>query len=68
MNVGIEPMTPANDSTFMAYENIGIEPPSETVIVRQPRGWGVLPKGPETIIIFDDQSDGTAYSYENITT
>jgi hypothetical protein len=65
-NMGIESLTPSTDSTATAYESMGFAPVQTTQVIRQPRGWGVIPTGPQTIVILDESSAGIAEAYENI--
>lgn len=66
-NTGVLPAA-SKDTAFVVYENTGVAPGHRLTIVRQPRGWGVLPTGPQTIIILDDAAVGTFTTYENTTT
>jgi len=67
-NMGIETLVASKDTTATAYESMGFAPPQQTVVIRQPRGWGVIPTGPQTINVLTQVSVGTAEAYENITT
>lgn len=65
LNTGIEPLVISRESTVVAYENIGVQPGTRTTVLRYPRGWGVIPTGPQTIIVLNESSSGTATAYEN---
>lgn len=65
VNTGMQPLVATKDGTFVPYENIGIRPGTYVTIVRQPRGWGVLPYGPQSITMISE-SVATAEAYENI--
>jgi hypothetical protein len=66
LNTGLTLIAPTTDATAVAYENIGLQAGTRVTIVRQPRGWGVLPNGPQTIVMLGEASAGTAEAYENI--
>lgn len=59
-------LTASRDSTAPAYENTGVLPGTPLTIIRQPRGWGVIPTGPQSITILTESSAGTVETYENI--
>lgn len=65
-NVGLPPTPATTDGTSTAYVNTGLAAGTRQTIIRQPRGWGVIPTGPQTIIILTEASAGTAEAYENI--
>ena len=65
LNTGIEPLVISRESTAIAYENIGVQPGTRTAVLRYPRGWGIIPTGPQTIIVLNESSSGTATAYEN---
>lgn len=66
LNTGLQPMQASTDATGIAYENIGILPGAPLTIIRQPRGWGVIPTDAQSITILPQASAGTAEAYENI--
>lgn len=68
LNAGIESLTLSQSSTAGAYLNAGVASAQETIVVRQPRGWGILPNGPQTITFKTDQAKATMSAYENTTT
>lgn len=68
LNAGIEALIPTQSSTTGAYLNAGIAAAQETIVIRQPRGWGVLPAGPQIVVLKTEQAKATFSAYENTTT
>lgn len=66
-NMGIIIGPLSSDGTSIAYENMGVAPPQQTVVIRQPRGWGIIPTGSQTVSFPVKSADATAEAYEDIT-
>jgi hypothetical protein len=67
INTGVEALTLSSDATTIAYINTAVAIPQQTVVVRGPHGWGMIPTGSQTVVLLTDQSKATVYAYENIT-
>ena len=66
INTGVEALTPSSAATTISYVNTATALPQETVVVRGPHGWGMVPTGSQTVIILTDQAKATTYAYENV--
>jgi hypothetical protein len=66
ISTGIEPMTPIEYPSAIAYENIGFTPGQRTTITRSAQGWGVIPTSSQTTILLPESAIATATAYENI--
>jgi hypothetical protein len=66
-NTGFVSPSVSQDSAFVVFENVGIQAGGQTTVTRQPRGWGMIPTGSESITMLSQAATASAIAYENTT-
>lgn len=66
-NASLSEIADPQNTAFYAFMNTSVGEPPKTTVIRQPRGWGILPTGPQTVQYLTQSAPAYFYATENTT-